>query len=124
MRTDYPAIHAWAGLAVLGGLAFATYVGLTTFTLWHLLIILMFGIVNFVPTFIARRRKHQNGVAILVLNLAIFALWWTYLVGTVMSWGIGKLLNENATVTVLFIVGGWILGLVWSFTKRGTGAAS
>lgn len=95
----------------MGALAWGTY--LNILTLWHLLLLLIFGVVNFLPTFIARARHHPNALAIFVLNVLVFALWLTYLFGTVMRWRVGTLLSENETSVFLLMA-----GLVWSSGKR------
>tara|TARA_Y100000310_G_scaffold50306_1_gene46363 strand:+ start:33 stop:296 length:264 start_codon:yes stop_codon:yes gene_type:complete len=52
-----------------------------------LVIIIAIPLIYFIPSIIARKRKHPNRVAILVLNLF---LGWTFL--------------------------GWVAALVWAFT--------
>ena len=66
-------------------LSFLVFGGATSFVVILLLIVI---VINFIPSFIAFKRNHENKVAILILNIC---LGWTFI--------------------------GWVVALVWAVKK-------
>lgn len=73
------------------------------------LIVLATIIVFFIPSIIALIRKHQNGVAIIVLNAIPFFTWGLMILGDTM------LVSNEYASGYAFLV--WAVALIWAVIK-------
>jgi len=67
-------VELWPLWTLLAALIVLMIVFSNTLSIWHLIVLLGVGIVIFIPTFVAGRRRHRNAIAIFVLNLIVFLL--------------------------------------------------
>ncbi|KJC60480.1 hypothetical protein UP10_12770 [Bradyrhizobium sp. LTSPM299] len=89
-----------------------------TLSIWHFILLLVFGNVIFIPTYVAGRRGHRNAIAIFVLNLVVFLM-------VLLSIALAIAIHFDGTLaTVLSLMSaleflGWVAALVWSFLAKG-----
>lgn len=107
---SYP-IQRWGAaiLVIVWVWIFSTHTA--TLTIYQLSLLLVFGAVGFLPTFVAGMRRHSNGVAIFVFNLLLFCV-------LALTWQFRDLIGDYIVRAALLLeAGGWIIAVVWSFIK-------
>jgi FtsH-binding integral membrane protein len=104
-------IQWWAAVILLVVWFWILFSHNSSLSIYHLLLLLIFGAVGFLPTFVAGIRHHRNGLAIFVLNLLLFG-------ALVLTWLFSDLIANLTSVAPLLAAVGWIIALVWSFTAR------
>jgi hypothetical protein len=107
-------VELWPLWTLLAALIVLMIVFSNTLSIWHLIVLLGVGIVIFIPTFVAGRRRHRNAIAIFVLNLIVFLL---VLLSTALAIAIH--FDANLAIVLSVLSGleflGWVAALVWSF---------
>jgi hypothetical protein len=105
-------IHRWAAVILLVVWVWIFSLHAATLTIYELLLLLIFGAVGFLPTFVAGMRRHGNGIAIFVLNLLLFCV-------LALTWQFRDLIGDFIfRAAQLLEAVGWIIAVVWSFTSK------
>jgi hypothetical protein len=106
-------VHRWAAVILLVVWVWIVWIFRDTLSIYHLLLLLIFGAVGFLPTFVAGMRRHGNGIAIFVLNLLLFCV-------LALTWQFRDLIGDFIfRAAQLLEAVGWIIAVVWSFTSKG-----